>query len=155
MQVYACRGADHESKREPCLPLVANNNRPFTCGIRSSTKAVHLFFSSFLSFLSRKLLAYGKIDNYKFLLDREDVCMHLLIKLDFIDNFLFFSLTLYSVNAYARKKEKEKKMLTCYVTAVQYEWMNNRERHGSNFDSRYKTISDRYKNIHIHIYIYL
>lgn len=44
-------------------------------------------------------------------------------------------------------------MLTCYVTAVQYEWMNNRERRGSNFDSRYKAISDRYKKISIYMYI--
>lgn len=54
VQVSACRGADRESRREPCLPLVANNNRPFTRGIRSSTKAVHLFSSSFLSFSRRE-----------------------------------------------------------------------------------------------------
>ena len=98
--MYAYRGADRESKREPCLPLLANNNRPFTCGIRSSTKAVHLFPSSFLSFPLRReswYWAYGKIDNYLHTCPREREDAESIIfqtRLHFIDYFLFlFSLS--------------------------------------------------------------
>lgn len=80
--------------------------------------------------------------------------MHGIFRLNSALFIIFFSSLSLSLSlAYARKKEKEKKMLTCYVTAVQYEWMNNRERRGSNFDSRYKAISDRYKKMYTHIFV--